>query len=343
MILTVVTSYASAAEIKSYLKAVTCHYGIDKRISFRASVNQAIWNEDQSTWTVSVSNHGDFECEILVNACGILNAVQYPSLKGLESFRGPLLHTAAWTEDVDLSGKKVAVIGAGASAIQMLPVIAHKLQRCDIYIRTPSWITPPFGTTRPGNFPYTEEDKQKFRDDPDYSLSARKSMETEFNKMYGAFTKNSDEQSTLRSSLERNMKILIRDPDLHDKLIPKFDVGCRRINPGVAYLETLQNSNVHPIFEPIQAVTANGITVGGQFREVDVIIVATGFDTSFKPRFPIIGTGKRNLRDLWSESPVGYCGIGVSGSLTTWLSLAPILLSQTGVFSEHLKRLPTSS
>ncbi|KAJ4374979.1 hypothetical protein N0V83_002058 [Neocucurbitaria cava] len=316
-------SYASSAEIRSYLKAVTCHYEIDRYISLRSAVTRTVWSETESKWTVSVQNQGDFDCEILVNACGILNNVQYPRVKDLDLFQGPLLHTAAWDDNVDLSGKRVAIIGAGASAIQTLPAIAETVERCDVYIRTPSWISPPFGTDKPGNFTYTEEEKQRFRDDPDFSLSTRKAMETSFNNLYSASVKGSEEQVALRNALEKSMKALIRDPELHDKLIPKFEVGCRRVNPGERYLTALQLPNVHPVFEPIDSVTPEGVVCGGQLREVDAIITATGFDTSFRPRFPIIGRNGRDLRDLWRDDPVGYFGLAVSGFPNYLVFLGP--------------------
>lgn len=313
MSLTKLHSYSSSAEIRSYLKAITFHYGIDRYLSLRSPVTRAVWNEVDSKWMVSVQNQGDFDCEILVNACGILNSIQYPQIKGLDLFKGPLLHTAAWEDNVDFRGKRIAVIGAGASAIQMLPVVAETSERCDVYIRTPSWITPPFGTEKPGNFQYTEEEKQRFRNDPEFSLSTRKKMETAFNKLFSAFIKGSEQQNTLRNALEKSMKTLVHDPALQEKLIPKFDVGCRRINPGEPYLKSLQSSNVHPVFDPIDSVTYDGIIAEGQLRAVDVIIAATGFDTSFRPRFSIIGRDGRDLKDIWKDDPVSYCGLAISG------------------------------
>ncbi|KAJ4344847.1 uncharacterized protein N0V89_012591 [Didymosphaeria variabile] len=316
-------SYASSQEIKSYLSAVTFHYGIDKYISLRSQVTRAEWCELTSKWTVSVHGQGDFECEILVNACGILNNVQYPRIEGVDCFKGPLLHTAAWDENVDLGGKKVAIIGAGASAIQMLPVIAKVAGSCDVYIRTPSWIVPPAGGDKKGNFEYTKEDKERFQNDSEFSLSSRRKMESEFNSMYPAFMKDGEAQRALRTSLEQSMKGLLRDPALHDKLIPKFEVGCRRINPGEPYLEILQERHVRPIFEPIDKITSDGVVSGGETRRADIIITATGFDTSFTPRFPIIGREGRDLRELWQTDPISYFGLAVAGFPNYFMFLGP--------------------
>lgn len=141
--------------------------------------------------------------------------------------------------------------------------------------------------------------------------------------MFKAFVKGSKEQILFRSDLETRMRTLIPDQELQDKLIPKFEVGCRRVNPGEPYLEALQQPNVKPVFERIEKVTPEGIMVGGVLREVDVLVAATGFDTSFRPRFSILGNGGQDLRKLWDENPVAYFGLAVSGFPNYLIFLGP--------------------
>lgn len=118
----------------------------------------------------------------------------------------------------------------------------------------------------------------------------------------------------MRARFESRMKELVTDKDLQKKLIPSFEAGCRRINPGEQYLVALQKPNVRAIFDPIKEITATGVVVSeGMEHPADVLIAATGFDTTFRPRFPIIGRGGLNLQDLWSSDPTSYMGIGVSG------------------------------
>ncbi|KIX07125.1 uncharacterized protein Z518_05102 [Rhinocladiella mackenziei CBS 650.93] len=319
------TFYASSAEIRSYLKAVVYHYGINEYISFKHSVNKAVWNENRGKWTVSVAGQGAFECDILINASGILNHIQHPNLKNLGDFQGLVLHSAAWNEDTDLRGKRVAIIGAGASAIQLLPAIQKDVEHVDIYIRTPSWITPPpLETMRPARgHDYTSGEKQKFRDDPEYSVKIRKEMESSCNKLYKAFIKSSDEQRDIRRKLEESMKSLLADAELQENLIPTFEVGCRRVNPGEPYLEALQKPNVQPIFDSIDEVTPHGIVAAEKLRLADIIIAATGFDTSFRPRFPIIGQKDIDLRERWKDDPVAYFGLAVSGFPNYLMFLGP--------------------
>ncbi|RFU26531.1 hypothetical protein B7463_g9795, partial [Scytalidium lignicola] len=320
------TCYASSSEIQSYLKAVVLHYRLDPYIHFNSKVEEAVWREDSSTWSVSVEGRGKFDCDILVNAGGILNNPKFPNLKNIDSFKGQLVHTAAWDNNIDVKNKRVAIIGAGASAIQVLPEIQSAAANVDIYIRTPSWISPPAGAQFNGehNHIYTEEEKAQFRDDPNHSLRTRKDMESSFNCMYRAFFKGSDEQKQFVKKLDTHMRELIHSEGLQKGLIPSFEVGCRRINPGERYLEALQRDNVEPVFSDIQEVTPTGIRdADGTERPVDIIIAATGFDTSFRPRFPIIGRNGVDLRELWKTNPVSYCGLAVSGFPNYLIFLGP--------------------
>lgn len=318
-------SYATSKEIQRYLKSVCKRFGLQKYIRYNSKVVGAIWQEEQGTWKVEVEGKATVESDVLINAGGILNNFRMPDIAGLSDFEGQLLHTAAWNGSVDLSGKHVAIIGAGASAVQVLPSIQKTCGHVDVYIRTPSWISPPFAHSQEGpvNPPYTVQDMQQFRDDPTFSVKTRKEMESHFNGMFKAFFKSTEEQQDLRAKFELRMKNLIKDEDLQKRLIPSFEVGCRRINPGESYLVALQKPNVQAVFEPIEAIAKDGILVGGQVRRADVLIAATGFDTTFRPRFPIIGRENNNLQDLWESTPVSYMGTGVAGFPNYLIFLGP--------------------
>ncbi|KAJ9400286.1 hypothetical protein DTO282F9_2754 [Paecilomyces variotii] len=299
--------YVSSSEIQTYLKAVVSHYGIDAYIQFNSKVERAVWEEHRSQWSVSVEGKGVFECDVLVNAGGILNNPKFPSLNNLNSF-------------------KVAIVGAGASAIQTLPEIQSIASHVDIYIRTPSWITGPFGSKLQGeqNHTYTEAEKERFRDDLEYYLRVRKDMEASFTGMHRNFFKGSNEQRQWRTKLETHMRELIHSEHLQQNLIPSFEAGCRRTSPGERYLAALQKDNVEPVFTPIQEITPSGIRdCNGVERAVDIIVAATGFDTSFRPRFPIIGRNGIDLRELWKDDPTSYCGLAVSGFPNYLIFLGP--------------------
>ncbi|KAL4906968.1 hypothetical protein BDW74DRAFT_167024 [Aspergillus multicolor] len=322
--------YATSSEIQSYLKAVVKQYNLTPHISLNSPVTNADWNQERGIWTVTIhtENHGTktIESEILINAGGILNNPQMPEIRGLDTFAGPILHTAAWDDSVDLTGKRIAIIGAGASAVQLLPEVQKVAERVDIHIRTPSWISPPVALP-PGvskGHIYSEAEKRSFREDKEGYLAMRKRLEDQFNAMFGAFTRHSPEQQSLRARFEGRMKELIRNPELQEKLIPKFEAGCRRVNPGEEYLFALQEENVRPIFDPIREITSQGVVMeDGTTNPAEILIAATGFNTSFRPRFPIIGLEGTNLQDLWETNPTSYFGITVAGFPNYLMFLGP--------------------
>ncbi|KAL2830436.1 hypothetical protein BJY01DRAFT_254623 [Aspergillus pseudoustus] len=318
--------YATSHEIQSYLETVVKQYNLLPHIIFNSLATHATWSASRGTWSIEIANHGTVESEILINAGGILNNPQMPDIPGLDGFKGSLLHTAAWDDSVDLAGKRIAIIGAGASAVQLLPEVRQVAQRVDVYIRTPSWISPPIALpagVEKGHV-YSDTEKRGYRGDAKGYLSMRKGLEDQFNAMFSAFTKGSVEQQDLRGRFEGRMKALIKDEKLQKHLIPPFETGCRRINPGEEYLIALQEENVQPVFEGIARIDTDGVILAnGEKNEVDVLIAATGFNTSFRPRFPILGTGGVNLQDLWQEDPTSYCGIAVSGFPNYLMFLGP--------------------
>ncbi|KAL4948475.1 hypothetical protein BDW69DRAFT_203512 [Aspergillus filifer] len=321
--------YASSSEIQGYLEAVIEEYELGQYIRYNSLVTHAEWDAGRGIWTTQVNENDTattVESEILINAGGILNNPAMPDIPGLETFAGPILHTATWDDTVNLPGKRVAIIGAGASAIQLLPAVHKEVKHADVYIRTPSWISPPVALPLDVKKDrlYSEEEKQRFRDDPDGYLDMRKGLEDQFNRIFGAFKRDGSEQAALRARFEERMKSLIKDEELQKKLIPSFEAGCRRINPGEEYLLALQEENVSPIFDPIQEIVPGGVmTNDGEVHEADILIAATGFNTSFRPRFPIFGLDGVNLQDLWGNNPVSYFGIAVSGFPNYLMFLGP--------------------
>lgn len=300
-------------------------FNLDESIRYDCKVVSARWCDDTSTWTVKTNQGDELVSEILINAGGILNNLQMPNIQGLDDFTGSILHTAAWDSSVNLTNKAVALIGSGASSIQVLPQIQAKCRHVDVYIRTPSWISPPVVVPNAGknNHTYTSEEKELFRNNEANYIQLRKEIESQFNGMFGAFFKANPEQRDLRHRFETRMRSIIKDQGLQKHLIPPFETGCRRINPGEQFLVSIQEPNVEPVFDSIERVTPTGIIAGGIERPADIIIAATGFNTSFRPRFPIIGRNGVNLQDLWGKDPISYFGTGVSGFPNYLIYLGP--------------------
>lgn len=156
---------------------------------------------------------------------------------------------------------------------------------------------------------YTKQEQEEFATKPGVLLNWRKQTESNVNNIYTMFLNGSKLQETTKRRVDMQMRAKLLRPDLREKLIPKWDFGCRRMTPGIDYLETLQADNVEVAFGDIDRVTADGCVVGDKEHPLDVLICATGFDVSFKPRFPIIGLDGQNLQDLWGKEAHSYLGV----------------------------------
>ncbi|CAI7674093.1 unnamed protein product [Penicillium viridicatum] len=316
--------YSGAPEILEYFKGIADNYGLRKYIRLEHRVVGAFWDELDQQWHVKIQK-GDnpedvFEDKghVLINASGVLNKWKWPAIKGLEAFQGPRLHSANWDDNVELKGKRVAVIGSGSSAVQIVPNIQPKVSSLKCFIRSASWVTAGFGQRFAGkggsNFKYNEKQKEILRNDPQKYLAYRKKIESELNSRFRFILNGSEEQANARAYAEKDMRSKLADhPEIADSIVPKdFAVGCRRPTPGNGYLEALCSENTSVVSQSIEEITPKGIkTADGVEHEVDAIVCATGFDVSWRPSYPTIGRESRSLSEEWKDVPRTYLSITV--------------------------------
>ncbi|KAH0844333.1 putative sterigmatocystin biosynthesis monooxygenase stcW [Fonsecaea pedrosoi] len=313
--------YSEAPEIFRYFKGVADKYQLYNAIRLQHRVDHAQWIASEAKWKVQITDLTtnkkiEDSCDVFVNAMGFLNDWNWPNISGLDTFRGVVAHSAGYPEDLSLRGKRVAVVGNGSSGIQLVANIHQEASHLYTWIRSPTWITPGFAQKyagpNGGNFAYTEKQKQLLRDDPEYYLKYRKAVELEMNGDFLAFHLNTPQSNGGMRYAAREMRKRLQDrEDLVDSLIPKeFPLGCRRPTPGTGYLEALLQPNVTTFKHGgLTQVTPDGfIDPEGNEHKVDVIILATGFNTSWVPRFPIIANGI-NLQDIYRKTPVSYLGV----------------------------------
>ncbi|RKK07518.1 putative sterigmatocystin biosynthesis monooxygenase stcW [Fusarium oxysporum f. sp. cepae] len=312
--------YATGPEILRYFQDTAKNHGLEKYVKLKHKVTGTVWSEENGTWMVDVQDEATGEVfkdrgEFLINASGFLNNWKWPDIPGLETFEGQLVHTANWKEDISLQGKTVAIIGNGSTAIQLLPEMQSEAQQVINFIRSPTWITPSFAQKHAGpggtNFQYSKEQKEEFKNDPIKFSKYRKAIEEEISATFGLVLKDSDAQAQAKALLTEYMKHKLgKDSPLADRLVPDFGVLCRRASPGIGYLEALNEENVRVVLDPIDSVVKDGIRVKtGETILFDVLICATGFDLSWKPRFPILGLHGSNLQTQYDVRPFGYLGI----------------------------------
>lgn len=315
--------YSGSDEIFGYLKDIVKEHDLARYVSFNHRVVNAEWLEDKGQWKITImrlhdSTVFDDYAEFFLNGGGHLNAWKWPNTHGLHDFKGPKLHTANWDASVDLKDKKVLVIGAGSSAVQIVPSILDTVRSLHIVIRSPTWITAGFAPKYAGqngnNFDYSEETKERFKKDPNFYLAYCKAIESELNVRVKFVINDSPEAKEAREFSTAEMKRkLAAKPELVDTLMPKdFGVGCRRPTPGNGFLEALCDDKTTVLSKELRMVTQTGfVTAEGAHIDADVIICATGFDTSFRPFFPLICNGRNVQDDFNSGDTIAYLGLGL--------------------------------
>ncbi|KAH9234571.1 hypothetical protein K456DRAFT_1835234 [Colletotrichum gloeosporioides 23] len=314
--------FSPGPEIGRYFQSVAEKYGMKSLVKFQHAFKSARWLEDEAQWEVTLVNMTDgteFKdyCDVFVKATGNLNKWMWPKIDGLHTFRGPLIHSANWDESFDPKGKRVAVVGYGATAVQLVPAILPEVQHMDHYVRGQAWISPAGyvaadprkATSDIHNFPFPPEEQERFEKYPVEYLNYRHQVENFVNKFQLVHWVGSDMNKSFSKATEDSMlRRLATRPEIFDALKPTYPVLCRRVSPGPRYLEALTETNLNFIPQGIRNVTETGIVDDiGVYREVDAIICATGFDTSLSLKeTPIFGRGGVSLDDLWEEEPGAY-------------------------------------
>ncbi|KAH0840739.1 putative sterigmatocystin biosynthesis monooxygenase stcW [Fonsecaea pedrosoi] len=318
--------WSQASEIWDYLKTVEReNHFVEKYVKLRHEVLFMSWTDEAGRWEVEVQ---DLESgsrwvesgDVVINATGVLNKWKWPNINGLQSFKGILLHSAAWDPNVDLTGKRVAVIGAGSSAVQIIPSIYDSVEKIYTWVRSKIWITGTFSQqfvrSDGANYAYSPEQQQIFSNEDEY-LAYRKMVEEPFNRRFGFILNGTKEQKAALKFCHDYMTTNLQSrPDIRDKIVPTdFSVGCRRPTPGYGYLQSLCGPKTTTYTQELTTITENGfLDPDDNEHAVDVIICATGFDTTFKPRTPLLVNGV-DMGKLWStrETVPSYLSVGLAG------------------------------
>jgi cation diffusion facilitator CzcD-associated flavoprotein CzcO len=313
-------SFSPQPEIWDYLRAVAGKYDLYPAIRFGQEMTGARWDSDEHRWHVTTRGGDEFVGRYLVNGVGALHLPEIPELKGIEAFQGEKFHSAEWKHDYDLRGKRVAVIGTGASAIQFVPQIAPEVERLSLFQRTPPWILPKPDRVMPewsrGLFEKIPGVQRAYRDLLYWSLEARA---LGFNGHPGVMKFG---QKMAKAHLARSVK----DPALRRKLLPDYTMGCKRVLISNDYYPALTRDNVGVITNGVVEVRAHSVVdTAGVEHEVDAIIFGTGFHvTDAFDNLDIIGEGGRNLAKEWSsEGMQTHLGITVSGFPNLFFLLGP--------------------
>jgi 4-hydroxyacetophenone monooxygenase len=323
--------FAEQPELRAYFESVLAKHRLDDDVRWETEVVSAQWNDDDATWLVRVRDKDGAESEItaraVITAVGQLNRPHLPDIAGADTFEGPSFHSAAWDHSVDLAGKRVALIGAGASGFQIAPAIAGTVSHLTVFQRTAQWMfpNPMYHDSVPDGvrwamdhlpfygrwyrfllmWPGADKGLDAARSDPDYT--------------------HPDDPNYAVSEMNAMARLMFTDwittqvgddQDLLDKVLPDYPAtGKRTLQDNGTWLKTLRRDNVELVRTPIERITPQAVvTADGVAHEVDIIVYATGFRAT-EVLYPLKITGRDglDLRTMWGERPVGYLGITVPG------------------------------
>lgn len=327
--------FAPGRELFDYARRICTKYGLYPHMKFGVDVQRADFDEDTHLWRLQTSK-GSMTARHLVSAPGGLVTPKLPDLKGIDGFRGKIMHTARWDSEYDLSGKRVAVIGTGATAVQLVPELAKVAKRLDVYQRTPIWIMPkpdgPIPSWMRNIFRWSGMAQRSLRHGIGAVTETVMVMTAIYHKQMPWLVKAAE--SICLSNLRKQLP---KRPDLWKKLTPRYGFGCKRPTFSNEYFSTFAQDNVELVTDGIEAVTEGGIrTRDGQEREIDVLICATGFKVFEKgnlPTFEVYGRGGNELGEFWFQNRYqAYEGMTVPGYPNFYLMLGPYSLVATSWF-----------
>lgn len=313
-------SYSPQPEIQEYLRGVTRKYGLYPHVEYGVEVTAARWNEEGCFWHVHAADGREYRAQYLVSGIGALHVPNVPALQGIERFTGEAFHSAQWDHNVELTGKKVAVVGTGASAVQFVPQIAPEVERLALFQRTPPWVMPKGDYKIPGLL------KQAFARLPLVQTLYRDVLYW-INEMRAlGFNGHPGMMRMAEKIAYRHMASAVKDKQLRRKLTPNYTMGCKRILRSNDYYPALTRDNVDVITEGIAEVTERGVVdEAGNEHEVDVIIYGTGFHVTDSFEYlDLTGRDGVRLDKTWQQNGIEtHNGITVSGFPNLFFLLGP--------------------
>ncbi|EJD40907.1 FAD/NAD(P)-binding domain-containing protein [Auricularia subglabra TFB-10046 SS5] len=320
--------YSGSQQIREYFVRFADEFGLGQYVKLGRIVTRAEWDDRAGFWNVDVKDLETSEvaretCDFFINATGPLSQWRWPDdVRNMDAFKGDLIHTARWPAGYDLRGKRVGLVGNGSSAIQVLPAIQPEVGHLTNFIRGAAWIGLPWGTERQRE--YTQKEKDRFRDDPEFLVKYRKEQEERMHSFFTLLLRESGMHAAAQVAVDKDMRSKIAETRMADLLVPKWTLGCRRFTPGPGYIEALQAPNVEVVHSGVAELTEDGcVAADGSRHRLDAIICATGFNTGYRPSFPIVGLDGRDLRDEWVHDARGYLSLAAPGMPNYFVLLGP--------------------
>lgn len=312
--------FPRAAEVQRYAEDLADNFGVRSNLRMGSEPTSAVWDEAKSKWKISTAQGESFEVDAIVPALGQLNRPMIPEIKGQKAFKGPSWHTARWDHSVDLKGKRVGVIGSAASAVQMIPEVAKVAKHLSVFQRTPNWVIPRLDR------PITDEEKALMMTEPQIAQMGRDQIYAGADYLFWqAFSWTKEGRDAYTRIALNQLEDQIPDPEMRKKLTPDYPIGCKRILITDDFYPALMRDNVSLITEDISQITGSGVeTEDGAIHDLDVIIYATGFETTgWHWSMDVVGRDGAHLNDVWADAPEAYLGITTTGFPNMFMLYGP--------------------
>ena len=312
-------TFSPGAEIRDYFERITRKYDVERFISFNKELTECIWKDGR--WHLQMQDGHEDVADIVISASGVLHHPSYPEIQGLDSFDGACFHSSRWDHSVPIDGKRVGVIGTGSTGIQIVSAVVERAQKLCLFQRTAQWIMPQ------ANVPYSDKEKASFRKDP----AALHNIYTELSKSFseGFATALVDAESEGMKMLEdmcrTNLEENVHDPELREKLRPNYRAACKRLVISGEFYGAIQHPNAQLVTEDIECIEPAGVrTTDGQLHELDVLVLATGFNAhQFMRPMNIVGRDGITLDDVWPDTTHAYRSVSIPGFPNFFMTMGP--------------------
>lgn len=313
-------SFAGQPEIQRYLEHVIDRFGVRAHFRFGARVERVDWNDAADAYDVRLADGHVESFNLVVAAVGMFSVPRYPEWPGLDDFGGPKFHTARWEHEHELAGKRVAVVGTGSTGAQVVPALASSVKELLVFQREPGWVVPK------GARDYTERERARYRRWPLLGRWERFAYNVEEHRL-------EVKGFIVGSKLNRKMHRLsadfldesVADPQLRERLTPRYPFGCKRIVISSDFYEALSRPNVTLVPHAVERVTPTGlVTADGSQHEADVLVMSTGFRPyAALEQLSITGPGGVTLQDVWAGDPRAFAGVTVAGIPNFFIMYGP--------------------